>query len=124
MSQIQNFYVYLLQAKKHNKTYVGFTVDPDRRIRQHNRELRGGAAETGIKEGWRMILKIVGFKTKKHALRFESMFQKPLNRKLSRKVISENVKSRADGSLERKLEELEYLIPLYPHKLRVIYINH
>ncbi len=30
------YYVYLLQRKKNNKFYVGYTNDIERRLRQHN----------------------------------------------------------------------------------------
>jgi predicted GIY-YIG superfamily endonuclease len=41
-------YCYLLYTEN-QQTYVGATVDPDRRLRQHNKELSGGARATGIK---------------------------------------------------------------------------
>ena len=41
-------YCYLLFTES-NQTYVGATVDPDRRLRQHNKELSGGARATGIR---------------------------------------------------------------------------
>jgi structure-specific endonuclease subunit SLX1 len=31
------------------QTYVGATVDPDRRLRQHNKEISGGARATGMR---------------------------------------------------------------------------
>lgn len=40
-------YCYLLYTDR-GQTYVGATVDPDRRIRQHNKEISGGARATGI----------------------------------------------------------------------------
>ena len=40
------FYVYLLLSTK-GTTYVGATVNLARRLRQHNRELKGGAKLTG-----------------------------------------------------------------------------
>ena len=41
-------YCYLLYTEN-NQTYVGATVDPDRRLRQHNKEISGGARATGMK---------------------------------------------------------------------------
>jgi predicted GIY-YIG superfamily endonuclease len=38
-------YVYLLYSD--NSTYVGATVDLDRRLRQHNKEIKGVILENG-----------------------------------------------------------------------------
>lgn len=66
-----SFYCYLLESEISNPTYVGFTVNPKRRIRQHNGELAGGAKATTKCRPYRMICHISGFKTKRHALQFE-----------------------------------------------------
>jgi len=41
-------YCYLLYTEE-GHTYVGATVDPDRRLQQHNRERVGGARATGMR---------------------------------------------------------------------------
>jgi predicted GIY-YIG superfamily endonuclease len=41
-------FCYLLYTDE-GQTYVGATVDPDRRLRQHNQEIKGGARATGIR---------------------------------------------------------------------------
>ena len=66
------FYCYLLKTiddKKTNRTYIGFTVNPKRRIRQHNCEIKGGAKCTKGRK-WKMIA-IVEVPDKKKALSFE-----------------------------------------------------
>lgn len=47
----KNYLVYVLTNTSHNKTYVGITNKPDRRIRQHNGELVGGAKYTTGNKG-------------------------------------------------------------------------
>jgi len=48
-----SFYCYLLYTDA-GHTYVGATVDPDRRLQQHNGEKSGGARATGMRvaQGW------------------------------------------------------------------------
>jgi predicted GIY-YIG superfamily endonuclease len=46
-----NYIIYLLYNTKSNCTYVGITNNPNRRIRQHNGELVGGAKYTTSKKG-------------------------------------------------------------------------
>ena len=85
MEEQKPWYVYLLQCEDGN-TYIGATVDPDRRLRQHNKELVGGArrttakAATGLK--WQRILYLSGFTDSRHALQFEWRW-KYFSRKLS-----------------------------------------
>lgn len=53
-----------------SKTYVGATVNPDRRLRQHNGEISGGARATSGRK-WRRRYLIGGFSDERAALRFE-----------------------------------------------------
>ena len=46
-----NYVVYVLTNTSHNKTYIGITNKPERRIRQHNGELVGGAKYTTSNKG-------------------------------------------------------------------------
>ncbi len=68
-------YCYILRSKsdKHkNKTYNGYTVNFQRRIRQHNEELVGGAKYTkGKDQAWEIFVLLSGFPDAKNALQCE-----------------------------------------------------
>jgi predicted GIY-YIG superfamily endonuclease len=68
------WFCYLLVSTT-GQTYIGATVDPDRRLRQHNKELVGGARRTAtavvMGEVWRRMCKVSGFPDKHAALQFE-----------------------------------------------------
>jgi predicted GIY-YIG superfamily endonuclease len=65
----KTFSCYCLRSET-GTTYVGFTVNLDRRLRQHNQELSGGARATHGKS-WKRILSVTGFPTQQAALQFE-----------------------------------------------------
>jgi structure-specific endonuclease subunit SLX1 len=79
------FFVYLLLSSD-NSTYVGATVDLDRRLRQHNKEIKGGATATSLKvlkgETWIRVAHVEGFPDWKSALQFEWRW-KQLTRKIT-----------------------------------------
>ena len=66
------WFCYMLEAVDggRSKTYVGATVNPDRRLRQHNGEISGGARATRGR-AWRRVFLIGGFAEERDALRFE-----------------------------------------------------
>jgi predicted GIY-YIG superfamily endonuclease len=78
--QQQHYHCYCLRScdpKHPNTTYVGYTTNPHRRIRQHNGILKnGGAWKTKLRgRPWEFIVIVYGFATSKHALQFEWAWQ-------------------------------------------------
>jgi len=67
---LQPWFCYMLASVDGRKTYVGATIDPDRRLRQHNGELAGGAKATKGRV-WKRRFLVGGFVGEKAALRFE-----------------------------------------------------
>jgi len=99
-----SFFVYLLLSSD-NSTYVGATVDLDRRLRQHNKEIKGGAHATGAKvlkgETWIRAAHIEGFPDWQSALQFEWRW-KQLTRKITISV----------NPLHRRMIALKQLLAL------------
>jgi len=97
-------YVYLLVSTNGN-TYVGATVDLERRLRQHNKEIKGGAHATGIKvsqgETWERAAHVSGFPDWQAALQFEWRW-KYLSRKYPVQM----------NPLERRMKALKELLAL------------
>jgi len=97
-------FVYLLVSTNGN-TYVGATIDLNRRLRQHNKEIKGGAHATGVKvaqgETWKRAAHVSGFPDWQAALQFEWRW-KQLTRKLSINMIP----------LERRIMALKMLLEL------------
>lgn len=104
MSKSEASFVYLLLSSD-NATYVGATVDLDRRLRQHNKELKGGAHATGAKvekgETWLRAAHVRGFPDWQAALQFEWRW-KQISRKLPAKMLP----------LERRLLAVNMLLKM------------
>tara|TARA_Y100000816_G_scaffold198754_1_gene145592 strand:- start:1505 stop:1903 length:399 start_codon:yes stop_codon:yes gene_type:complete len=64
------WFFYLI--KNNNCTYAGVSPTPDKRLRQHNGEIKGGAKYTTSKgPGWEHICLIGGFQDKIQSMQFE-----------------------------------------------------
>jgi predicted GIY-YIG superfamily endonuclease len=99
------FYVYLLESTN-KSTYVGATVDLEKRLRQHNKEIKGGATATSIKvnkgETWQRVCHVEGFPTWNAALQFEWRWKQ-----LSRKITDKKMRP-----LEKRVIALQELLSL------------
>lgn len=73
--QNHGYMCYILKSAVSNRTYIGYTVDFNHRIRQHNGELVGGAKRTRRFRPWYPICIIYGFYDSSTALRFEYRLQ-------------------------------------------------
>ena len=86
--------VYCLQTiDKPYKTYIGATIDVDRRLRQHNGLLVGGAFATKGRT-WKRMCHVVGFNSEKQALQFEWAWKY-----YSRKLSGQPMQKRIEGLL-------------------------
>lgn len=95
-----SYFVYLLECTN-GLTYVGATVDLDKRLRQHNNEICGGASTTTIqvKRGysWKRICYVRNFPTWVAALQFEWRW-KQITRRL--KIKTTPTERRKDALVE------------------------
>tara|TARA_B100000683_G_scaffold67049_2_gene65824 strand:+ start:123 stop:581 length:459 start_codon:yes stop_codon:yes gene_type:complete len=70
------FYVYMLCDTTSRRTYIGATVDLNKRLRQHNSELAGGARRTRGRGPWVLGAYVTGFDQWTHALKFEHAWRR------------------------------------------------
>lgn len=98
------FFVYLLESTL-GATYVGATVNLERRLRQHNKEIKGGAHATSAKvkqgQSWSRTCYVSGFPDWPAALQFEWRWKQ-----LSRKI------SPGCTPLEKRMQALQQLLAL------------
>ena len=101
------FFVYLLESSCKRATYVGATVNLERRLRQHNKEIAGGAHATGARvargQTWRRACHVTGFPTWQAALQFEWRFKQLTRREPSHP---------SQTPLERRKAALQKLVNL------------
>ncbi|CAH1393876.1 unnamed protein product [Nezara viridula] len=117
-------YVYLLRShnfKFKGRIYIGFTVNPNRRLKQHNAGAAyGGANKTNQKGPWEMMLVIDGFPHEILALRFEWAWQHPY---LSRKLKHLQKKKSNESHLQYHLRVLNKMLQIGPWKRLPIHVQ-
>lgn len=98
-------YVYFIESTN-GSTYIGATVNLDKRIRQHNKEIKGGAVATSNKvntgEIWSYICYVENFPNFNEALKFEWRWKQ-----LSRLIQKNNPKI---NPKEKRLQALTKLL--------------
>ena len=98
-------FVYLLMSSN-GSTYIGATVNLNRRLDQHNKLLKGGAQATGIRvengEMWVRMGYVKNFPNWQSALQFEWRWKQ-----LSRKIYNSK-----ENPLKRRIEALKILLSL------------
>ena len=100
-------YVYFIESSN-GSTYIGATVNLDKRIRQHNKEIKGGATATSIKvqqgEIWSYVCYVENFPSYNEALKFEWRW-KQISRLIQKSNKSINPRA-------KRLEALDKLLSL------------
>jgi predicted GIY-YIG superfamily endonuclease len=71
MTETDQWWVYVLSSQSASRTYVGITVDRERRLAQHNGELPGGARATRAGRPWTLATCYGPFDGRRDALRAE-----------------------------------------------------
>lgn len=118
------YVVYLLQSP--TSTYIGMTNNKERRLKQHNGGLKGGARRTRRGGPWTMRCYVDGLRTKIEALQLEWALQKPHKSLLVREVMGKrptNIRS-----CEKKVELMQVVVghtlarEKWGHDLRLVYM--
>jgi len=120
-------FVYMLVSTDNQSTYIGATKDLERRLRQHNKEIKGGAHATGMKvatgQQWTRCCYVSGFPTWQSALQFEWRW-KQITRKLhgmpgltpvQRRMMALEELCKLEKSTEKAIPYSEWTTPLEVH---------
>ena len=119
------YLLYCLNPTFRGRTYIGYTVNPERRIKQHNLGKRGGGAgKTSGRGPWDMVLIIHGFPNDVAGLRFEWAWQHPTS---SRRLKHVKRKGKTEKGLDAKLRVLAEMLSTGPWNrlpLKIQWLKH
>ncbi|EFX02422.1 giy-yig catalytic domain containing protein [Grosmannia clavigera kw1407] len=116
--------VYILRSTmRHASLYIGSTPDPPRRLKQHNGEIRGGAARTSRVRlrPWEMVGLVSGFPGLIAALKFEWALTNP-HRSLhipSESRLTVSKKTKKSGHLRKPSKSMQSILANLHLLLRV-----
>lgn len=97
------YIIYILINSKNNYTYIGITNNPERRLKQHNCIIKGGAKyTTSLKGGWNYYGFILGC-DKSEALSIE------------KKIHIRSKKTLGITPLEKRVNCINKILIDYPH---------
>jgi predicted GIY-YIG superfamily endonuclease len=103
------YYCYLIAFTENNsikRTYIGITNNLEKRIKQHNGLIKGGAKSTRCSDQWFYYMKVGNFKDKGEALSFE------YNWKHSKSGIGNKIKRLRELLFEPKWRHLNPLMDI------------
>ena len=122
-------FVYFIESTS-GSTYIGATVNLDKRIRQHNKEIKGGAKATSMKveqgEVWKYICYVENFPNYNEALKFEWRW-KQISRLIQKSNVTINPREKRFEALKKLLNldrSTSKAIPYneWENKVNVVYI--
>mmetsp|Transcript_31512 Transcript_31512/g.71297 ORF Transcript_31512/g.71297 Transcript_31512/m.71297 type:complete len:581 (+) Transcript_31512:123-1865(+) len=114
----KHYHCYLLRSLDPGhplKTYIGFTTNPERRLRQHNGDLKNGGARRTKRAGrpWTFVCVVHGFQDKINALQFEWAWQNVHKSKTFREAVGDDElckKMKRRYGPKARLDELRILL--------------
>tara|TARA_B100001057_G_C22148608_1_gene681109 strand:- start:158 stop:526 length:369 start_codon:yes stop_codon:yes gene_type:complete len=108
---MNQYIVYLLTNTQNNRTYLGITNNSERRIRQHNGDIKGGAKYTHSFKGngyWNYKLHITNL-SKSEALSIERTIKNKRNQ------------FRGKEGLSKKIDSLSQMSTQYEHSQVILF---